>query len=85
MPVLPAETGVTTAPVSTSLAAWVDVHPSPGNDQTAFAVQLISYCLCCAFGKGLNFCLVEEEDASGKDSFCGVACQEARQRSGTAL
>lgn len=36
-------------------------------------------------GKGLLSCLAEEGDASGKDSFCGVACQEARQRSGKAL
>lgn len=33
----------------------------------------------------MYFCLVEEGDASGKDSFCGVACQEVKQRSGKAL
>lgn len=24
-----------------SLPAWVDIHPSPGNDQTAFAARLV--------------------------------------------
>lgn len=72
-------------PTLPPVCAWVGAGPSPGEDQATPAACLLS---CPAFaesGKGLLSCLAEEGDASGKDSFCGVACQEARQRSGKAL